>query len=147
MTLLLSSTWRHLNHFPLLDETLRHIELCTIAALVKYSEISQQFSNSVLVGFNHAVKYLLYLMRILYSVQCKLLHRRGSWSIRGGMAGRVVYFVFHAVGRLFEVPLGTLKRNSFCLFGYKKLLYSLKVIFLNFILNFCFALWNFLKIQ
>ena len=43
--------------------------------------------------------------------------------------GRVVYFVFHAVGRLFEVPLGTLKRNSFCLFGYKKLLYSLKVIF------------------
>ena len=61
--------------------------------------------------------------------------------------GRVVYFVFHAVGRLFEVPLGTLKRNSFCLFGYKKLLYSLKVIFFYFILNFCFALWNFLKIQ
>ena len=47
MTLILSSRDEIFNYIPLFDETLRHIELCNIASLVKYSEIRQHFSNSV----------------------------------------------------------------------------------------------------
>ena len=35
------------DHFPLFDETLRHMELCNIALSIKYSEIRQNISNSV----------------------------------------------------------------------------------------------------
>ena len=34
------------DHFPLLDETLRHIELCNIASSITCNEISQNFANS-----------------------------------------------------------------------------------------------------
>ena len=35
------------DHFSLFDETLRHIELCNTVSSVTYSEIRQNFSNSV----------------------------------------------------------------------------------------------------
>ena len=51
MTKLLSSTVcdKIFDYLPLFDETVRHKELCNIqiASSVKYSEIRQNFSNSV----------------------------------------------------------------------------------------------------